>query len=150
MKYDGDAFGGLYNLIFLANTNNHNLFYIPAFTTLTIDIWTGGNEYFDAWYLQDLGVSDGYTQGLDVGYDDGYDVGYDDGFDADAYAIGYSNGLNNNPNILLNGFQAMVGILVNFALMILNLNVFGVSLLNIFGILALFVGLIWILKIVRG
>jgi hypothetical protein len=34
--------------------------------------------------------------------------------------------------------------------MILNLEVFNVSIMSVFGILALFVGVIWILKIVRG
>jgi hypothetical protein len=90
-------------------------------------------NYIDAWYLQDLGVS--------AAYDAGYEQGDIDG---------YADGLGNNPNVLLSGFQAMVGILVNFMLMILNLEVFGVSIMSVFGILALFVGVIWILKIVRG
>jgi hypothetical protein len=94
-------------------------------------------SYFDAWYLQDLGVSDSYNGGYETGETDGY-------------SSGYSDGLNNNPNILLNGFQAMVGILVNFALMILNLDVFGVSLLGVFGVISFFVGIIWFLKILRG
>jgi hypothetical protein len=111
---------------------------LPSFTNLRF--WTqsvDSGRYFDAWYLQDLGITQAYTDG----YNNGYDIGQADG---------YSDGLNNNPNILLNGFQAMVGILVNFMLMILNLEVFNVSIMSVFGILALFVGVIWILKIVRG
>jgi hypothetical protein len=107
---------------------------IPAYTD--IDLWydsSSSARYFDAWYLKDLGVSDSYDSGYEVGEDDGY-----------------ADGLNNNPNLLLNGFQAMVGILVNFMLMIINLEVFGVSILSVFSILALFVGVIWILKIIRG
>jgi hypothetical protein len=119
-------------------TTNLREYYVPSFTNFTFQFSSNtGNRYFDAWYLIDLGQSQSY----DVGYYDGYDQG-----DLD----GYADGLGNNPNILLNGFQAMVGILVNFMLMILNLEVFGVSILSVFGILALFVGVIWILKIVRG
>jgi hypothetical protein len=93
---------------------------------------TSGARYFDAWYLQDLGVSSSY----DAGYDAGIDIGYGQGQD--------------DADLLITGFQAMVGILVNFVLMIVNLEVFGVSILSVFSILALFVGVIWILKIIRG
>jgi hypothetical protein len=112
----------------------------PLFAFSNLEFITRSDSairYFDAWYLRDLGTSSSYTNG----FNDGEQIGYDDG---------YSDGLNNNPNILLNGFQAMVGILVNFMLMILNLEVFNVSIMSVFGILALFVGVIWILKIVRG
>jgi hypothetical protein len=89
---------------------------------------TSAATYFDAWYLKDLGVSDAYDTGFDAGYGSGQD-------DAD---------------LLVTGFQAMVGILVNLVLMIVNLEVFGISILSVFSILALFVGIIWILKIIRG
>jgi hypothetical protein len=108
---------------------------IPSYSTfeMTASSIINAALYSDAWYLLDLGVSDAY------------DAGYEQG-DID----GYEDGLGNNPNVLLSGFQAMVGILVNFMLMIFNLEVFGVSIMSVFGILALFVGVIWILKIVRG
>ena len=98
---------------------------------------TSAQRMLSAWYLKDLGVSTAYEEGFDAGYLDGE-------------IDGYADGLGNNPNVLLNGFQAMVGILVNFMLLILNLNVFGVSILSVFSIVALFVGFIWILKIIRG
>jgi hypothetical protein len=128
-----------------ANDNTHPYYdgglqkeFIPSYTEFKYLSYSSGLDvYFDAWYLQDLGVSDSYDAGYDVGYEQG---------DID----GYADGLNNNPNILLSGFQAMVGILVNFMLMIVNLEVFGVSILSVFSILALFVGIIWILKIIRG
>jgi hypothetical protein len=108
--------------------------FLPSYSNISFySNFSADAYYFDAWYLEDLGVSDAYNAGYYQG-------------DVD----GYSDGLNNNPNILLNGFQAMVGILVNFMLMILNLEVFNVSIMSVFGILALFVGVIWILKIVRG
>jgi hypothetical protein len=119
-------------------TTSLRSFYIPAFTQLDLKInTTSAQSLFDAWYLEDLGVSDAYNAGYETGETDGYDSGYADG-------------LGNNPNILLNGFQAMVGILVNFFLLILNLEVFNVSIMSVFSILALFVGLIWFLKMVRG
>jgi hypothetical protein len=84
--------------------------------------------YFDAWYLLDLGVSDAYDAGVDAGYILGQD-------DAD---------------LLVTGFQAMVGILVNFILMIANLEVFGISLTGILAIVILFAGVVWTLKLIRG
>jgi hypothetical protein len=130
--------GGLYNAIFVAGTANLNTFLIPSNTEVSISQYGWGDDRFDAWYLQDYGLSSTYSNG------------YDDAFDIDAYAEGYSDGLNNNPNILLNGFQAMVGILVNFVLMIVNLEVFGVSILGVFSIVVLFTGIVWVLKLIRG
>jgi len=138
--YDLDTlrYGGQGNSILLAATTQLNTFFIPSYSLVEISNEAAINQrYFDAWYLKDLGVSESYTQGYDAGYEQG---------DID----GYADGLGNNPNILLNGFQAMVGILVNFFLMIVNLEVFGVSISSVFAILAIFVGIIWILKIVRG
>jgi hypothetical protein len=80
-----------------------------------------------------LGTNPAFYYGQEIAYDDGY-----------------ADGLGNNPNILLNGFQAMVGILVNFVLMIVNLSVFNISLLDIFAIIVLFTGIVWVLKLIRG
>jgi hypothetical protein len=125
-------------LSYFVRTSVLNYFTIPSYSTIEVYFNpTTGSRYFNAWYLSDLGLSDSYDNGFQDGYIDGEEDGYEDG-------------LNNNPNILLSGFQAMVGILVNFALMVLNLSVFGVSLLDIFAIMALLVGVIWILKLVRG
>jgi hypothetical protein len=127
------------DLFYTGTTNSTFLqFLIPSYYSFEIyRLSTTAATYLDSWYLKDLGVSDSYDAGYDAGYEQG---------DID----GYEDGLGNNPNVLLSGFQAMVGILVNFMLMILNLEVFGVSIMSVFGILALFVGVIWILKIVRG
>ena len=111
-------------------------FYIPAYTQLQIGFGTSSAVYFSAFYLTDMGQNLAYTLGLE---NDDYQAGFAAGYDSI-----------NAPNALLMGFQAMVGILVNFVLMIVNLEVFGVSLLSVFSILALFVGVIWILKIIRG
>jgi hypothetical protein len=133
-RIDNLLVGGIFDQLLLAGTNNLNRLYIPSYSSVILNYNSSSDQlYFDAWYLKDLGVS--------ASYDAGYQQGDIDG---------YADGLGNNPNVLLNGFQAMVGILVNFMLMILNLEVFNVSIMSVFGILALFVGVIWILKIVRG
>lgn len=103
-------------------------FYVPSYKILTISSYTGGINYFDAWYLKDLGLTAAYEAGLD----DGYVVGQDD------------------ADLLVTGFSAMVGILVNFVLMIANLEVLGVSLMGILTVIILFAGIIWTLKLIRG
>jgi hypothetical protein len=136
VSYNSTDISNAYIDGFLLATNSTNFtkLYIPAFTIFEVyGRENSVSNYLDAWYLQDLGVSAAYDQGIEDGYDDAY-----------------QDGLGNNPNILLSGFQAMVGILINMALMVLNLTVFDVSLLSIFSIMALFVGVIWILKLVRG
>lgn len=102
---------------------------IPAYSNFVIKSFTSSDPYyFDAWYLQDLGVSAAYEAGVDDGYIQGQ----------------------NEADLLVTGFSAMVGILVNFVLMIVNLEVFGVSLMGIFAIIVLFTGIVWFLKLIRG
>jgi hypothetical protein len=116
------------------NRSIMQIIYIPSFTNIEIYRETASTAtYFDAWYLEDLGVSASYQEGYDNGQ-----------------LEGYVDGLGNNPNVLLNGFSAMVGILVNFMLLILNLEAFGISILSVFGVLAFFVGVIWFFKLLRG
>ncbi len=104
-------------------------FIIPSKFSVGLSLESTSNlVYLDAWYLQDLGLSSSYDAGLDAGYIQGQD-------DAD---------------LLITGFQAMVGILVNFVLMIVNLEVFGVSILGIFSIIVLFTTIVWVLKLIRG
>jgi hypothetical protein len=137
LQYDSLPLG-VYNLYFYSTNDSIHSLYIPSYTSINIfSRSTNATRYFDAWYLKDLGVSAAY----DFGVDAGELIGYDDG---------YVDGLNNNPNILLNGFQIMVGILVNFVLMIVNLEVFGVSIIGIFSIVVLFTGIVWVLKLIRG
>lgn len=105
-----------------------NSVFIPAYSTARITRITSTFLYLDAWYLQDLGISAAYEEGVDDGYIQGQD-------DAD---------------LLVTGFSAMVGILVNFVLMIVNLQVFGVSLMGLFSIVILFASIVWGLKLIRG
>jgi hypothetical protein len=110
------------------NTTFSNIL-IPTYTKIRLQLpETSGARYFDAWYLQDLGVSDSYDAGFDAG---------------SIYA-------NENADLLVTGFTAMVGILVNFVLMIVNLEVLGVSILGVFSIILLFTTIVWVLKLIRG
>ena len=116
-------------LIYFPRTEGFQNFYLPSYTNLEFYFSSSSTaRYFDAWYLQDLGVSAAYDAGLDDGYIQGQD-------DAD---------------LLVTGFSAMVGILVNFVLMIANLEVLGVSLMGILTIIILFAGIVWTLKLIRG
>jgi hypothetical protein len=117
------------NVYSFSTTTTYFNFLVPAFTNTILEMpETPSTYYFDAWYLKELGVSASYDAGVDSGYIQGQD-------DAD---------------LLITGFQAMVGILVNFVLMIVNLEVFGVSILGIFSIIVLFTTIVWVLKLIRG
>lgn len=110
-------------------TNLYSNIFIPSYSYIEF-YYSSTNEsrYLDSWYLQDLGVSAAYEAGVDDGYIQGQD----------------------EADLLVTGFSAMVGILVNFVLMIVNLEVFGVSLMGIFAIVVLFTGIVWTLKLIRG
>jgi len=110
---------------------------IPSLTSLIITTFEINSKNLAGVWFEELGYNQSYLNGGDIGYGFGYDDGYDDGY-------------GNSPNLLITGFQAMVGILVNFVLMIVNLEVFGVSILGIFSIVVLFTGIVWVLKLIRG
>jgi hypothetical protein len=129
---------GYYDSLQYFTKDSYNSIYIPAFSNVKLyRNYTSDSIYFNAWYLQDLGVSDAYTNG----YDYGNSIGYEDG---------YADGLGNNPNILLNGFETVIGIFVNFILMIATFDIFGISIMNILLVFVSVIGLVWILKVLRG
>jgi hypothetical protein len=108
-------------------------FLIPSYTNLQF-IQNGSlsvSQYFDAWYLQDLGLSASYDAGYDTGYDDAQDV-----IEA--------------PNTLINAFESIIGMFVNFTFILFSLEMFGVSILTIVGVLFGIVAIVWILKTIRG
>jgi hypothetical protein len=121
------------NYIYNPLNNDFIYSYVSSYSDYEITTWNTGDKFLSSIYGLDLGTNPAFYYGQEIAYDDGY-----------------ADGLGNNPNILLNGFQAMVGILVNFSLMILNLEVFGVSLMGIFSIVILFTGIVWVLKLIRG
>jgi hypothetical protein len=123
--------------ILLTHLYNNRIF-IPAYSNVIIKPTLSGSlRYLDAWYLKDLGVSASY----EAGYDDGYDVGETDG---------YQDGLTNNPNLLINAAESFIGMFVNFIFIIFTLDIFGVSILSIVGILFGIITIVWILKTIKG
>jgi hypothetical protein len=115
-----------------------NRLFVPSYTTFEYySQLLNGSLYFDAWYLKDLGLSDSY----DSGYDAGYEVGEYDG---------YEDGLSNNPNILINAAESLIGMFVNFTFILFSLELFGVSVLTVVGVLFGIVAIVWILKTIRG
>ena len=111
-----------------------NRLYIPSFTKFELRHYSASTAYYlDAWYLQDLGVSDSYDAGYEVGEDDGYE-----------------DGLANNPNILINATESLIGMFVNFTFILFSLELFGVSILTVVGVLFGIIAIVWILKTIRG
>jgi hypothetical protein len=107
---------------------------IPSYGTLSLQFVSSTSaRYFDAWYLKDLGVSDAYDAGYEVGEADGY-----------------ADGLANNPNVLINAVESLIGMFVNFTFIIFTLEIFGVSILTVVGVLFGIVAITWILKTIRG
>jgi hypothetical protein len=148
IEYNGYDMEGMYKSILLAGTNNLNVVYVPAYTTVTIAKYGNNpsyaNEYFDAWYLRDLGVSFGYGEVYDIGYDDGYDVGYADGF-PNGYDEGFIYATNNPPmtSIFTSVFAGIAEIF--------NIGIFGGITLGTIIIAPIAVSLLWfILGIVSG
>jgi hypothetical protein len=55
------------NVYFEPASTQLNTLYIPSYTTYSIAATSVSlMRYFDAWYLQDLGISESYQQGLDA------------------------------------------------------------------------------------
>jgi hypothetical protein len=116
------------------NSTNFTKLYIPAYTNF--EVYGRENSvanYLDAWYLKDLGVSAAY----DAGFDAGEVVGYEDGY-------------NNSVSPLWDGLEVAVGVTLNFILFIATLSIFDISLLNIGIVLVSILGLVWVLKALRG
>lgn len=134
-RYYGDSVGS--GTILMSHTVL-NRWLIPAFSNVEIYVNSSSSTYyFDAWYLDDLGVSAAYSNGYDEGEADGYDIGYQDAYDASAYP-------------LIDAVETVFGIFANFVLMIMSLQIFDISLLNIGVILIAILGLVWVLKAIRG
>jgi hypothetical protein len=106
---------------------------VPAYSTFVLSSGlTSEPVYFDAWYLKDLGVSASYQAGFDVGEE-----------------IGYIDGLENS-NFLITAVESLIGMIVNFTFIIFSLEIFGVNILMIIGVLFGVIAITWILKTIRG
>jgi hypothetical protein len=122
-----------YDRYYWMNNTQMNRFIILAYSTFQINSFsTSSARYLDAWYLEDLGVSDSYTAGYDIGED-----------------IGYIDGLENS-NFLITAIESLIGMMVNFTFIIFSLEIFGVSILMIIGVLFGIIAISWILKTIRG
>jgi hypothetical protein len=161
--YDDVFFYGDQAENYLAGSALLNKVIIPSYTKFEIRAVSSNRaDYFDAWYLQDLGVSASYTAGqadngnYDIGYDDGYDDGFEYGVDVgaeftypEAYQIGYDDGVEygyNNP-LITNLFGSAFGAVST----IFNIGLFGGLTLGSIIIAPIAVSLLWfILGIVSG
>jgi hypothetical protein len=96
LSYDNLSQGTYYGSLFYEPNSMFIRILIPTFTNTKLFLnTTSGTRYFDAWYLEDLGVSEAYGQGENDGYDMGYTQGYDDGYgegEVDGYDMGYNQG----------------------------------------------------------
>jgi hypothetical protein len=130
-RYYGDSVGS--GTILMSHTVL-NRWYLPAYSKVEIYVNASSSAYyFDAWYLQDLGESSAFQEGIDAGYDDAYEDGY-----------------NNSVSPLWDGLEVVVGVTLNFILFIATLSIFDISLLNIGIVLVSILGLVWVLKALRG
>jgi hypothetical protein len=126
-------FGSTLERLFI---DNNVVASLPLFANSTFELnaySTGASSYLDAWFLKDLGINASYTAGYEVGEDDGY-----------------QDGLANNPNILINAAESLIGMFVNFTFILFSLELFGVSILSIVGVLFGIIAIVWILKTIRG
>jgi hypothetical protein len=116
-----------------AGDNGHNVAWrmFSNGSSRSVSSWTSGTETTDFRFVDFASAEDSYYSDLALWF---YELGQ---YESDSTA-------------LIRGFSAMVGILINFSLVFLNLTIFDISLMSIFGILLLFVGIIWILKLIRG
>jgi hypothetical protein len=113
-----------------SNATFHRV-YIPTYTKVKLQTGsTVGSYYFDAWYLKDLGVSASYEAGVDDGIIQGEQSA--------------------DSSVLLAAVETVVGVGINFILMIMTFSIFDISLLNIALVFIAVIGIIWILKALRG
>jgi hypothetical protein len=135
INYNYFVAGGIYDAVMMAGNENLNRIIIPSYYRVELYVQDiSSAQYLDAWYLIDLGLSEAYSVG----------------FDSDAYDLGYQDGLNNNPNVLINAFESLIGMMVNFTFILFTLEMFGVSILSIVGVLFGLITIVWILKTIRG
>jgi hypothetical protein len=139
ITYDNGLNPSTFPLMYYASsTTNFYEFYIPAFTQLRLGrVTTSAASYFSGWYLDNLGTNAAYDEGRYDGIEEGYDEGYEDGY-------------NNSLSPLWDGLEVAVGVTLNFILFIATLSIFDISLLNIGIVLVSILGLVWVLKALRG
>jgi hypothetical protein len=99
----------------------------PTTTFSTVDLYLGNNASATSLTLDRI---------LELAYDAGFEQGAVDGRE--------------QVDGLLDLMALIAGVVINFILFIATLEVYGISLLTVFTTVLLFVGLVWILKLIRG
>lgn len=111
---------------------------------------------------EDVGYLDGYNDGLVEGYYDGNNAYHQGIYEFDyltgvPYLEGLETGYNNGvdyavqENIsILSIFELIFGVALNMLTFIITIDIFGISILSLISVLSLFVGVVWILKMIRG
>jgi hypothetical protein len=143
---------------YFTSTSRLNIMYIPSYSLFEVESSNlfSNNQYLNAWYLKDLGVSDAYNEGYDQGETDGYDSGLSDGYEEgydegiiDGYEIGYDDGTDYGisaapiQNIFTSVFSSIASIF--------NINIFGNITFGTIILAPIAVALLWfILGIISG
>jgi hypothetical protein len=126
---------------FFAGSGGFNRVFINAFSSITVRTsGTASSRYLDAWYLEDLGISDSWQEGYDNGEQVGEDYGYDQG---------YSNGLDDgiNQSGLFEIISATFSGLSDF----LSVAIFGDITFGTLVLFPLMFGILFfILRVIRG
>lgn len=128
IKYNNNQY---YSYVVPTRLSLSRTLFIPSYTFVEIFAETGSIDYyFDSWYLKDLGLSAAYEAGVDDGIIQGEQSA--------------------DSTVLLDAVETVVGVAINFILMIMTFSIFDISLLNISLVLVAVLGIIWILKALRG
>jgi hypothetical protein len=88
---------------------------VPASYTLYLENAADNTIDFEGFYLEEVGLRGNY--------------------DINEYNEGYADGIGNNPNVLITAFESLIGMMVNFTFILFTLEMFGVSILSIVGVL---------------
>jgi len=123
---------------------------VPSYTTWTfMNLSTSNQQFFDAWYLQDIGLNDAFNQGYDTGYFEGDSQGYLDGFEF-GYESGFDDGLD-ELNSSTTGLFDILGNVFGAVSVIFGIYILpGVNIGMLVFIPLIFTLLLFILKILRG
>jgi hypothetical protein len=114
--------------------------------------------YYNLYYLliNGLNPTEYYLDGSQDGYIEGYNDGVEDGYD-DGFIIGEQQGFNegrddaiDNNFTLMGLIELIIGVVLSMVGWIINIEIFNISIIGILSTLAVGIGLIWLLKILRG
>jgi hypothetical protein len=112
-------------------------------------------DYYKSLYIalkNDIDLTTFYNEGYSDAYFDGYDDGYEEG-----NLLGYNQGFNegrddaiDNNFTLMGLIELIIGVVLSMVGWIINIEIFNISIIGILSTLAVGIGIIWLLKILRG